>query len=156
MTAGEDRELRDAAKKCIEGEFRVKLLEKLLEKGIGLREIEEFVAHEGGKRRVNMEKTNKVSYGRQRAIVQKMMKDKLMDCRKDCINLRRDKTDCLKRLENRLGQKSDKVEKIKTEIKAHGLKLRGKLTRKNDKKVNFSVGFELNIAIGTTDSRFKQ
>ena len=28
--------------------------------------------------------------------------------------------------------------------------------RQNDKKVNFSVGFELNIAIGTTDSRFKQ
>ena len=46
MVIPEDRELRDAAKKCIEGEMRVMLITELLKKGLGFKEVEDFVAKE--------------------------------------------------------------------------------------------------------------
>ena len=42
MAIAEDRELRNAANKCAEGEMRVKLLKELLRKCVGLKEIEDF------------------------------------------------------------------------------------------------------------------
>ena len=49
MAILEDRELRNAANKCIEGEMRVRLLKELLARGIGLKEVEDFVLREGNK-----------------------------------------------------------------------------------------------------------
>ena len=49
MVIKEDRELRDAASKCAEGEQRVKLLKELLKKCVGLKEVEDFVSKERGK-----------------------------------------------------------------------------------------------------------
>ena len=47
----EDRELRDAARRCIEEEMRVKLLSELVRRDVGLKEVEEFVKKERGKLR---------------------------------------------------------------------------------------------------------
>ena len=49
MAIAEDRELRNAANKCAEGEMRVKLLKELLRNCVGLKEVEDFVRHEKGK-----------------------------------------------------------------------------------------------------------
>ena len=48
----EDRDLRNAAQKCIQGEMRVKLLEGLLRRNLGLKEVEDFVSKERGKLRM--------------------------------------------------------------------------------------------------------
>ena len=49
MAIQKDRELRNTAIKCIEGEMRVMLLEGLLKKNLGLNEVEDFVSKEKGK-----------------------------------------------------------------------------------------------------------
>ena len=51
MVIKEDRELRNAAQKCIEGEMRAVLLEGLVKKNLGLKEVEDFVEKERGKLR---------------------------------------------------------------------------------------------------------
>ena len=51
MTGREDRDLRKAAAQCMESEYRVKLLEGLYKKGLGLRSVEEFVCKELGKQK---------------------------------------------------------------------------------------------------------
>ena len=45
MTVREERELRNAAKKLMECESRTKLIKELIKKGLGLREVEEFVSN---------------------------------------------------------------------------------------------------------------
>ena len=52
MVNMEARELRDAAYKCVESEMRVKLLEGLVRKNLGLKEVEDFVRKERGKLRM--------------------------------------------------------------------------------------------------------
>ena len=49
MAIAEDRELRNAASKCAEGEMRSKLLKELLKNCVGLKEVVDFVRHERGK-----------------------------------------------------------------------------------------------------------
>ena len=47
MTASrEDRTLRKSSKKCVKGESKTRLLEALVKKKTGLREVEEFVRRE--------------------------------------------------------------------------------------------------------------
>ena len=79
MTVREERELRNTAKKLIECESRTKLIKELVRKGLGLREVEEFVSKEaarlrkGGKNNEYMKKGN----NKHRVIVSKLMKEKL-------------------------------------------------------------------------------
>ena len=49
MTAGEVRELWTAYKRCTVSEFRSRLLEALIAKNVGLKEIEDFVSKEARK-----------------------------------------------------------------------------------------------------------
>ena len=44
MVAWEVRDYRNGVRKCIEGEARAKLMEELVKKGLGLRDVEEFVS----------------------------------------------------------------------------------------------------------------
>ena len=60
----EDRELRNAAYKLIEGEMRVKLLEGLVKRNLGLCEVENFVSKERGKLRVGGGSKPKISFRR--------------------------------------------------------------------------------------------
>ena len=47
MTASrEERTYRSSYKKCVRGETRTRLLEDLLKKKLGLREVEEFILRE--------------------------------------------------------------------------------------------------------------
>ena len=102
MVIMEDRELRDAAKKCVEGEMRVVLIEELLKKGLGFKEIEDFVSRERKKLRAGDEIKGKMSYSKHRDIVKKLMLEKLRDGKRDCIRLRREKCAWLKKLKERL------------------------------------------------------
>ena len=51
MAAREVRLWRNTSKQCVVNEMRSRLLESLLDIGIGLREMEEFLCMEDGKRR---------------------------------------------------------------------------------------------------------
>ena len=134
MVTSEDRELRNAAQKCIEGEMRVMLLEGLLKKGLGLKEIEDFVSRERGKLRRGGGMKN-VTYRKHREIVKKLMGEKLRDSKGECTRLRREKTACLKRLEGSLKGNKREVERIKKDVKNHVQKVKNKLKTKYEKKI---------------------
>ena len=51
LTGKEDRDLRDAVRRVMEGELRVRLISELLKRGLGFKEIEEFVCNEDRKRK---------------------------------------------------------------------------------------------------------
>ena len=61
MTASrEERGYRKSAKRCTRGEARSRLIEDLIKKNIGLRDIEEFVKKERKTYLGNKNKTNKL------------------------------------------------------------------------------------------------
>ena len=59
MTVREVRTLRSLNKKCVAAEARSRLLEKLLSKGVGLKEMEEFILREERKKMGNRDKEGK-------------------------------------------------------------------------------------------------
>ena len=71
MVATEERELRDTAKMCAEEEMRVKLLSELVKRGIGLKEVEDFVRKERGKLRMGGKM--RVNSNKHRVIVRKLI-----------------------------------------------------------------------------------
>ena len=80
MVILEDRELRNAAKKCIESEMRVMLISELLKKGLGFKEVEDFVTRERGKLRGGG--NLKTNFKNHREIVSKLMNEKLRDSKR--------------------------------------------------------------------------
>ena len=111
MAIKEDRELRDAASKCAEGEMRVKLLKELLKRGIGLKEVEDFVRRERNKFRGGGIR-KKLSIKKHREIVKKFMSEKLRDAKGEGIKLRKNKKICLESLEKRLEFDKREFEKV--------------------------------------------
>ena len=125
LTGKEDRDLRDAVRRVMEGELRVRLISELLKRGLGFKEIEEFVCNEDRKKKcVEGGKVNDILYLRKgskpkhREIVEKLMREKLRDAQKDCVNLRRTKSECLRILKSRIEDKKV-VDKILKEAKAN-------------------------------------
>ena len=114
MVKLEDRELRNTARKCVESEMRTMLITELLKKGLGFKEVEEFVQKERGKLRGGGQ--NKVHYRKHREIVEKLMTEKLRDCKRDSTRLRREKTAWLRRLKEKLGGNVKELERIKKEV----------------------------------------
>ena len=117
MAIQEDRELRNTAIKCIEGEMRVKLLKELLKRGIGLREVEDFVRNERSKFRGGGLK-KKLSLKKHREIVKKFMSEKLREAKGEGIKLRKLKKICLTKLETRLEFDKREFDRIKKEVKS--------------------------------------
>ena len=77
MAAREVRLWRNTSKRCVANEMRSRLLEALLDVGVGLREMEEFLLMEDGKRR-GVKFTKEQIYGRNREIIKKLVKGKLL------------------------------------------------------------------------------
>ena len=103
MTVKEERELRNTARKLVECESRTKLIKELIQKGIGLREVEEFVAKEAAKLRKGNKGNGNNEYfkkgnNKHRVIVSKLMKEKLRDSQIDGVDLRRTKNSWLSKL----------------------------------------------------------
>ena len=159
MTIKEDRDLRNAAKKCLAGELRSKLLEELLKKGLGLTEVEEFVSKEKRKLKKG-DGTDFKGFKKHREIVKKIMKEKVRDSKGECISLRRDKFRCLKILETRLRHNKDEFERIKREVRQNCVKLKTKIVRKNEGKVKFlqdKYGVqEVKVRSGLNDEELKK
>ena len=108
----EERMFRNTSKKCLKGETQFQLLKELAEMKIGLREVEEYIAAEGLKSRRGLRELNFTSkvrnFKKEREIVGMIMRKKMRDCGKRCIELRRLKTQARKDLENSLGGKTRK------------------------------------------------
>ena len=103
MVILEDRELRNTAKKCTEREMRVKLIEELVKKKLGFKEVEDFVLKERGKLRTG-EGISKVNHRKHREIVKKLMEEKLRDSKRESIRLRKEKSAWLGKLKTKLGK----------------------------------------------------
>ena len=141
MTVREERELRNTAKKLMECESRTKLIKELIRKGLGLREVEEFVSKEaarlrkGGKGKGNNEYLRKGN-NKHRGIVTKLMKEKLRDSQIDGVDLRRTKASWLSKLQTRLNNRRE-FDKVKGDVKVQCEKVKAKLEKKNAKKVKW-------------------
>ena len=144
MTVREVRTLRSLNKKCVAAEARSRLLEKLLSKGVGLKEMEEFILREERKKMGNRDKegkgkgnneSNKKGFQWSREIVKKILKDKLKDNNLKCIQLRRDRRKSMGTVQGLLGKASETWSKLMTSIRRNGEKQKQKLTMKNDEKI---------------------
>ena len=133
MAVMEDREFRNAAKKCVEGEMRVLLISELLKKSLGFKEVEDFVSKEREKLRGGVK--TRVTFRRHREIVNKLMSEKLRDSKRDSAQLRKERTLCLRRLQESLGGNKKEFEKIKKEVKEQVNKVKAKLKIKHEKEL---------------------
>ena len=77
----------------------------------------------------------RVNSNKHRVIVRKLMEEKLRDSKGKSIELRRDKKNCLEKLEHKMGKGSKVLERIKREIKDHVSKVKLKLRERNESKV---------------------
>ena len=119
MAAREARELRNLSKRCAESEARTKLLKNLVTKGLGLKEVEDFVTRErsrykGGGMKVQVLRKQDRKH---REIVNKLMVEKVKDSNRESIYFRKQKTECLGRITRTLGKNSRELRQLKEEIK---------------------------------------
>ena len=140
MTASrEERSLRKSSKKCVKGESKTRLLEVLVKKKTGVREVEEFVRRErktfmGG----NNDRNSRIcKYKEERKIVENIMRRKLRGNIKHCNQLRREKIMADKNLVKTLGGKTGEYRRVDKEIKKDCDELRRKLSMKNEKKIEW-------------------
>ena len=142
MTASrEERAYRRSAKKCTRGEAKTRLLEDLLRKRLGLREVEEFVKKErktfmgGGKEEKFNSRISK--HKEERCIVDKIMRRKLKGNNDHCKVLRREKVKCDESLVAKLGGKTREYRRVVRETRKNCDELRSMLKGKNDKKIKW-------------------
>ena len=159
----EERMFRNTSKKCLKGETQFQLLKELAEMKIGLREVEEYIAAEGLKSRRGLRELNFTSkvrnFKKEREIVGMIMRKKMRDCGKRCIELRRLKTQARKDLENSLGGKTRKYWSIVRETRKYSDNLREELKKKNMRKIKFlseKYGMKTGIMDGMTEDEVKE
>ena len=140
MTASrEERTYRSSCKKCVKGEARTRLMEDLLKKKIGLKDVEEYIIGdgrntqgEGGKITFNS-KIRK--YEEERRIVGQMMRKKLRENGKNCTRLRRSRTVAEKNLMDSLGGRTRIFKKVVEDTRKNCKVLREELREKKSKKM---------------------
>ena len=137
----EERTYRNSNKKCIKGEYRTRLLEDLLKRRLGLKEVEEFIIrdrktfHGGGEDRNYFK--NKKKYEEERILVENIMRRKLRESSKHCIGLRKDRHLAEDTLRGILGRNSRVFKKVKGDVKKNSENLRAEPRKKNENKVRF-------------------
>ena len=148
----EERAYRNLYKKCVKGESTNRLLEELIKKRIGLKDVEEFVrreakTHKGGGTEENF--NSKITkHKEERGLVENIMRRKLLGNSKYCIKLRRDRNLAEKTLINILGGKNRVYHGIMKDVKKNGEKLKNVLKMKNAKKVKWlSEKYEVKIEL---------
>ena len=163
MTASrEERAYRRSNKKCTRGEARSRLLEELIAKKTGLREVEEFVIkerktfHEVGEEKCGS-KIQK--YKEERQIVVQIMRRKLKGNNQHCIKLRRERCINDKELMRSLGGKTRVYKGIVKDTKKNCNTLREELERRNVKKIEwlvkkYEMKYEMSVDM-TEDEREK-
>ena len=140
MSAQEIRTLRNLAAKLVKIEERDKLLGILIKHGIGVREVEEFVKHERGKMRGDVQKSSKSDFKKRREIVVKLMEIKLRDNRREGMKVRKVRNRLRQSIERTLGSNSRQCRWVMRSIRDNGMKMRTKLRKKNTKKIEFLKG----------------
>ena len=151
MTASkEERDYRRASKKCMRGEMKQRLINTLVRRNTGLQAVEEFIRKErkilgGG----NKTLTSKISnYKEERKIVRDIMRRKLREITKTCINLRRRKVIARESLSKTLGEKSGEYRRIVMETRKNNDEHREILAKKNEKKVKKTYGDKAQVRDG--------
>ena len=122
----EERAYRNVAKKCSETEARGKFFHNLIKAGIGLREIEENVLHEGAK----FKGGGGMSNLKRRELVTMFMKEKLKDNILFGVKLRAERYKLRSKVESILGRKSKKARKVIEEVRRYNTKLKCELNTK--------------------------
>ena len=133
----EERMYRSSCKKCVRGEATTRLLEDLIRKRIGLKDIEEFIIRDRNSSRGGGEETfsSKIrKYEEERVIVENLMRKKLRESSKNCILLRKQRQLAEKNLMEHLGGRNRIFRGIVKDVKKNGEKLKMVLMKKNVKK----------------------
>ena len=159
----EERMFRNSSKKCLRGETQFQLLKELSEMKIGLREVEEYIAAEGLRSRRGLREMNFTSkvknYKKEREIVGMIMRKKMRDCGKKCIELRKLKTQARNEMENSLGGKTRRYWRVLRETRKYSDTLREEIRRKNMRKIKFlseKYGMRTGILDGMTEDEVEE
>ena len=140
----EERIYRNSSKKCTRGEVRYHLIEELAKAKLGLREVEEFIKSDGVKsRRVagNNELNSRIRRQKEeREIVGLLMRRKKRELSDICIELRKKKVKARRDMEEKLGGKTRVYWRVLREVRQQNTILRGRLSKKNEKKISFLRG----------------
>ena len=129
----DERILRNIWKKCTEVEERTKFLESLIGKGVGLKEVEEFVISQEAKLKVGG------SWKSRREIVNLSMKEKAFDNKKLGEKMRKKRAVARSKLELSVGTNSRTIRRIVKDIGLNMDRLRVQIRKENEKTINFLV-----------------
>ena len=141
VASREERSYRSSNKKCVRGEARDRLLEELIRKKTGLKDVEELIIRErkknqgeGGENTYNS-KIRK--YEEERKTVEFLMRKKLRENRRHCIRLRREKFVADRRLREHLGGKTRVYKQIVKDTRKNCEALREEIKNKNKNKIEW-------------------
>ena len=108
---------------------------------IGLKEVEDYIKAEGEKSRRGLGEIKFTSrtknYEKEREIVGMIMRKKMRDCGKRCIELRKLKTIARREMEKSFGGKTRRYWSVLREIRKHNDGLREEIKKKNMRKIKF-------------------
>ena len=133
MSAQEIRAYRTTSTRLVRIEERDKLLGNLVQAGIGLKEVEEFVEE-------TKLRGTRMNYKLKREIVAKTMKVKIRDNRALGDRVRSTRNHLRQKIEGVLGPRSRQCRWVMKSVKENGIKLRNNIRKKNMKKLNFLKG----------------
>ena len=132
MTATrEERAYRNSGKKCAKSEATSILLEELISRKLGTREVEEFLIAEslknGGKKFISKIQKHK----EERAIIEQIMKNKKRENMRKCIYLRKCRNEAKLALKTSLGGENRQFKRIVKEVRENCKKIKENLRKKN-------------------------
>ena len=135
MAAQEERILRNVWTKCTEVEARGYLLEGLLAKGVGTREVMEYVKMQEKKLKLGgvFKDKNRIE------LIKISMKEKVSDNNQFGINIRKRRAFLRRKFEVSVGAKSRTYRRIIKDIRMHCENLRNRLKSENEKTISFLV-----------------